>query len=96
MKSIIQKENECYLCRNFMGVENPGGEKHHIFGGARRKLSEKYGLTVKLCSYHHRDHRYGVTYNEGMSRQLKITAQGKFQERFPQEDFIKIFGRNYE
>ena len=37
----------CWLCgRN--GTAEPL-DKHHIFGGAYRKKSEKYGLTVYLC-----------------------------------------------
>lgn len=37
----------CWLCgRN--GTAEPL-DKHHIFGGACRKKSEKYGLTVYLC-----------------------------------------------
>ena len=37
----------CAICgRNGMGDPL---EKHHIFGGAYRKKSEKYGLTVYLC-----------------------------------------------
>ena len=38
---------ECFLCgRNGRGDRL---ERHHIFGAANRKLSEKYGLTVWLC-----------------------------------------------
>ena len=37
----------CWLCgRN--GTAEPL-DKHHIFGGAYRKKSEKYGMTVYLC-----------------------------------------------
>ena len=45
----------CFLCgRNGRGDRL---ERHHIFGGARRPLSEKYGLVVYLCG--ERCHRTG-------------------------------------
>lgn len=41
MKSILQDENDkrCFLCGGYGAFEC-----HHIFGGAYRKKSEKYGL----------------------------------------------------
>ncbi len=46
---------ECWLCgRN--GCGDPL-DAHHIFGGANRKLSDRYGLVVPLC--HKRCHESG-------------------------------------
>ena len=46
----------CWLCgRN--GTAEPL-DKHHIFGGAYRKKSEKHGLTVYLC--HSSCHIFGT------------------------------------
>ena len=40
-------DKRCFLCgRNDSGDPL---ERHHIFGGANRKKSEKYGLVVYLC-----------------------------------------------
>ena len=39
----------CFLCGNYEQLE-----EHHIFGGARRPISTKYGLTVQLCPWCHR------------------------------------------
>ena len=48
-------EKRCWLCgRN--GADDPL-DVHHIFGGANRKLSDKFGLTVYLC--HERCHIFG-------------------------------------
>ena len=86
----------CWMCgRN--GTADPL-DKHHIFSGAFRKKSEKYGLTVYLChgSCHisgekaaHRGretrdalHRYG--------QEKAMEEQG-----WTTEDFIREFGRNY-
>lgn len=46
MKSILQTEKRSYLSGDTRWLE-----KHHIFGGANRKLSEKYGLWVWLTHY---------------------------------------------
>lgn len=91
-----QKPTCCWLCdRN--GTGDPL-EMHHIFGGAYRKKSEKYGLTVYLCGKRcHREgaqsaHRCRET-REKLRRygQRKVMQeQGWDVERFRQE-----FGRNY-
>lgn len=40
---------ECYLC----GKVGPT-ERHHVFGGSYRQLSEEYGCVVDLCPACHR------------------------------------------
>ena len=66
-----------------------------MHGTALRKMSEKYGLTVWLCSEHHRGNR-GV---HGRNRELDIAlrryAQRKFEERYSHHEWMKVFGRNY-
>ena len=42
-----KNDRECYLC-GANGAADPL-HWHHIFGGANRKHSEKYGLKVRLC-----------------------------------------------
>ena len=93
-------EKQCWLCgRN--GAKDPL-DRHHIFPGKNRKLSEKYGLVVWLC--HSRCHlgygpegRYAAHKNAdtraALSRwgQLKAMAENQWSE----EDFIHEFGRNY-
>lgn len=86
----------CWLCgRN--GTADPL-DKHHIFGGAYRKKSEKYGLTVYLC--HHDCHIFG----EKAAHNCRETADElhKYGQRLWMErtggsadDFIAEFGRNY-
>lgn len=86
----------CFLCgRN--GCGDPL-DKHHIFGGAFRKKSEKYGLTVDLC--HCRCHENGkeaVHRNADTMQQLHEYGQRKVMEEqnWTTDDFIREFGRNY-
>ncbi|MCI8640673.1 MAG: hypothetical protein HFJ59_02200, partial [Clostridia bacterium] len=72
-------------------------EEHHVFfGTANRKLSEKYGLKVYLCTEHHRGTR-GVHGREGktLDTYLKELAQSRFEEKESREKFRQIFGISY-
>ena len=91
MKSIIQKNKDrCFLCGR------QAQEEHHIMHGtANRKLSEKYGLKVYLCTDCHRIGKYAVHNNKETDIKLKIIAQRKFEEEWPRLSFLKIFGKNY-
>lgn len=42
-KSIMQDEKACYITGRTDHLH-----KHHIFGGGRRKISEKWGLWIWL------------------------------------------------
>lgn len=87
---------KCWLCgRN--GSVDPL-DKHHIFCGANRKKSEKYGLWVYLC--HDRCHIFGpdsVHQNkETMDRLHQYGQRRAMQENgWTIDDFIKKFGKNY-
>lgn len=82
----------CYICGSTRWIE-----RHHIFGGANRKLSEKYGLTVDLCHAHHNESPNGVHFNKELRERLQAEGQKAAMERYgwTTEDFIDIFGRNY-
>ena len=90
MDSIIAKEKRCYLCGSTSFLE-----KHHIFNGADRKKSEKYGLTVYLCHYCHNEPPKGVHHNAENNRALKEIGQREFEKQYPALSFRQIFGRNY-
>lgn len=88
--------NTCWLCgRN--GTTDPL-DKHHIFGGAYRKKSEKYGLTVRLC--HHRCHEYGpeaAHRSPETAQLLHEYGQRKVmrEQGWTVEEFRLEFGKNY-
>lgn len=100
MKSIMhdKKDGTCYLC---MMLHNDDSikevrQEHHIFGGtANRKLSERYGLKVYLCLNHHLAGTEAVHKDAKVAILLKQKGQRTFEERFPDLDFMKIFGKNY-
>lgn len=66
-------------------------ERHHIFGGSCRKLSEKYGLKVWLTHDWHNEPPNGVHHNEAHMRELHEYGQQVFEERYPDLDFCKTF-----
>ena len=71
-------------------------ERHHIFGGPNRKHSERYGLTVELCPYCHRESRHSAHKDGMINHVLQEMGQRAFEEKIgSREEFIKIFGKNY-
>lgn len=90
-KSILQEDDEiCFLCGGWGACE-----WHHIYGGANRKLSEKYGLKVRLHHHCHNEPPDGVHHNKEVMDLLHQTGQRAFDASYPDLDFMKIFGRNY-
>lgn len=89
-------ERRCALCgRN--GVGDPL-EEHHIFGGANRKKSEKYGLTVWLCGNRcHREGTEAVHRNVRSQEKLHIMGQLKAmrEQGWTKDEFRAVFGKNY-
>ena len=73
-------------------------DKHHIFGGALRNKSERYGLFVYL--HHDRCHIFGegaVHKNARINRKLKAFAQKKAMDHYGWdiERFLKEFYKSY-
>ena len=93
MRSILQEEKECFLTGSTINLE-----EHHIFyGRGKRKLSEKYGLKVWLRADFHREIPYSVHKNPNKDIDLRLKKLGQeiFEARYPDLDFLEIFGRNY-
>lgn len=90
MESIlVESMDYCIVCGR------PHPHKHHVFGASNRKWSEKYGLTVPLCYEHHNGSDKGVHFDKVLDTALKIMAQRKFEETYPELSFREIFGKNY-
>ena len=97
MQSIIQDDKtRCYIC----GRSENGDplDKHHVFGGAMRSKSEKYGLTVYL--HHTQCHIFGansVHKNAEINNALKAKVQAKAMKYYgwSVDDFRNKFYKNY-
>ena len=94
MNSIIpgNEKGKCFICGLYCRTE-----EHHIFGGASRTKSEKYGLKVDLCHDCHNEPPNGVHFNAVNNNRLKATGQkaAMLAYHWSKEDFIKEMGRNY-
>lgn len=86
----------CFLCgRN--GNGDPL-ERHHIYSGMRRKLSEQYGLVVWLCgSRCHRLGEYSAHQNAEIADYLHRYGQQKAmrEQGWTADEFREVFGKNY-
>jgi len=92
MKSIIQTNKKCFICRTTTNIH-----EHHIYyGSSKRKISEKHGFKVYLCYCHH-EGTYGVhgKCGEKLNRHLKIMCQKEYEKSHTREQFLKIIGKNY-
>lgn len=98
-KSILQndKDNRCFLCMLLNGdYSTKDTEEHHvIYGSGRRKISEEYGLRVRLCPEHHRTEEEGAHNNSENAVLMKQIAQRRFMEEYPDEDWMQVVGKNY-
>lgn len=93
MKSILQTQKHCLICHTEQNLH-----LHHCFEGTgRRKISDKYGVTVWLCAKHHNMSDEGVHFNRKLDIKVKQWAQKKTMKHYgwSKEEFIKIFGKNY-
>ena len=89
-RSIISKSPCCYICGS------PDTEIHHIFGRQLRAKSDKYGLMVNLCRFHHRHWKKGVHgKNHSLDYRLRCIAQHEFEKLYSRELFVKLFGEDY-
>jgi len=90
-KSILQDDMSCcYLCGRQYGLQ-----VHHLLSGvANRKLSDRYGLTVRLCAECHTGDG-GAQYEKNLNRKLKAEAQEAFEAIYGHEKWMETFRKNY-
>lgn len=93
MKSIMQFEKECYVCKDKNNLH-----LHHTMFGKNRKKADEDGLTVYLC-YEHHEGTNGVHGKNGklLNEKLKRIAQKRWLEYYNRttDEWIKRYGRNY-
>lgn len=88
--SIIQKDmSRCFICGR------PNTHIHEVFFGKNRQNSIEYGCCVGLCPFHHNASSEGVHYNSTLDKILKEMFQREFIKLHSEEEFMKIFKRNY-
>lgn len=85
-------QGKCHICGKYGLME-----RHHVFNGAYRKKSEKYGAVVLLCHDCHNEPPHGVHFNRTVMWALKEEFQRKlmFENNWSVQDFVQKFGKNY-
>lgn len=81
---------DCHVCGR------PATDRHHIFHGPNRHVSERYGMTVMLCRDCHLGTK-GVHGRDGhaLDELLKREGQSRFEKKYSREEFMRAFGRSY-
>lgn len=100
-KSILHSRisKTCFLCVLLANDwrEYTYLEEHHLYpGNPDRRKSEEYGLKVYLCPAHHRTGPDAVHNNSLIMRRLQATGQQAFEERYPELNWMEIFGKDYK
>ena len=92
VESIITNELDvCFVCKR-----SPVEIHHVIFGTANRDISDRFGLVIPLCAYHHRIGPRAAHRNRDTDLYFKKIAQRRFTEVFPQYDFREVFGKEFD
>lgn len=87
---MTNDESHCYICGSSQRIE-----WHHIFPSGLRKKSTEYGMVVPLCRDCHQG-PHGVHSDITKMNWLRAKAQERFEEVYPDEDFLKVFKRNWK
>ena len=92
MKSILQEEKKCFLTGSEQMLD-----KHHIYFGANRKVSEDNGFWVWLRHDRHiADSQYATPHNNRqVDLYLKRLCQARYEETHTRDEFIRLIGRSY-
>lgn len=88
--SILQTEKVCYVT-GWAGKLH----RHHIFGGGRRSISDRYGLWVWLSPEWHNMSGHGVHFNHDLDLRLKREAQAAFEAQHSRQAWMDLLGKNY-
>lgn len=85
--------DKCIICGKF-----PVNKHEIFFGNGKRQLSIEYGLVIPLCTetHHNQAEQKGIHFDSKLREEWHIRGQNKFEEVYPELDFLEIFGRNYK
>lgn len=71
---------------------------HEIYFGRNRQNSIKYGLVIPLCQkeHHNQFQSKGIHFDKKLCSKWQKIGQEKFEEVYPELNFVDIFRRNYK
>ena len=91
MNSIMPKDSL------WQTEKRTGLVKHHVFGGANRKISEEDGLFIYLTPEMHNMSDYSIHFNQPFMDYAQAKGQVAWMEYYgrTKEQFIERYGRSY-
>lgn len=78
--------NRCFIC------DKQRDDINEIFMGRNRQNSMKWGLCIPMCRRCHNDYHK----DRKMQEYFMKMGQEAFEKTYPNEEFIKIFLKNYK
>jgi len=97
-RSILhRKDGTCYLCVRLGGDYRIHRqlEKHHVFPGKNRMVSDRNGLIVWLCHEHHRSSAAAVHVCHGNMLIIQQDAQREYEKTHTRQQWMELIGKNY-
>lgn len=89
--SILNTEpGVCFICERQTETA-----LHHIYGGAKRKMSDRNGFTVFLCPDCHQYAPHAVHRCRETAEKLKAVCQKAYEKTHDRDDFMALVGKNY-
>lgn len=79
---------KCAICGQYGDMD-----RHHVFGGTARQISERYGAVIDVCRGCHRsihDHRSAYAW-----LQAKTQTKVMYEQGWDLEEWMAHFHRNY-
>ena len=80
----------CYIHKDYCQTV-----RHEVLPGMNRSLSKKYGLWINVCPSCHNMSDHSIHSDPESYEYLKAEAQELFEQEYPEEDFMAVFGKNY-
>lgn len=92
MKQSIMPKDKRWSTEYFKG-----SHKHHVFGGANKKLSEKDGLFIYLIPEMHNMSNAGIHFNKEFMDYAHKVGELAWMQHYNKtiEDFISRYGKNF-
>lgn len=85
--SILTNDLEtCYICKKAKKKD-----LHEIYEGKNRQISMKYGLVIPVCRKCHDL----ITNDKTLQEKYHQVGQKVFKKHYKNENFEKVFGKNY-
>jgi len=89
-KSILQQTKECFVTHRTYGLH-----KHHIYGGANRRMSEENGFYIWLIPELHNMSDRGIHFDKAFDLRIKRLCQAEYEKHHTRDEFMALIGRNY-